>query len=226
MKQRILGSLVLLAALAPALQAQERNHTRAFVWKGSVERGYLGLQVVGMTPELRRHFGAPEDAGVLVARVQEGSPAEGAGILVGDIVAAVDGERIESALALSHAVGEKSAGDTVSVELWRDGSAQTVTAIVAERDRRVMDLAALPDVLFAPGDRFFLAGPEPGVLPLDEHALEALEEARKEISERFESGEWERKLEQIRELDVSKVEERIRELEKRLKELEKELAKK
>lgn len=224
MKRRTLCFLVLMGALAPALSAQERpeerDRTRAFYWKGVVERGYLGLQVVGMTPELRQHFGAPEDAGVLVARVQEGSPAEGAGILVGDIVAAVDGNRIETGMRLSHAVGDKSAGETVSVELWRDGAAQTVLVTVAERDRHVMDLATMPDFVFATGENGVIAGP---TFHFDDESLEALEQARKELAERFESEEWQRKLEQLGELNVSKVEERIRALEKRLRDLEFEL---
>ena len=224
MKQRSLFFLVLLGTLAPGLSAQEhhgeRDRPRAFYWKGVVERGYLGLQVVGMTPELRQHYGAPDDAGVLVARVQEESPAEGAGILVGDIVTAVDGERIESAMRLSHAIGDKSAGDTVAVELWREGAAQTVTVTVAERDRRVMDLAAMPDFVFTPGEGALVAGPGP---LLDDEAMEALDQARRELVERFESKEWQEKLEQLTELNVSKVEERIRELERRLRELEREL---
>jgi membrane-associated protease RseP (regulator of RpoE activity) len=212
-----------LLGLGQGLFAQERrepDRTRAFYWKGVVERGYLGLEVVGMTPELRRHFGAPEDAGVLVARVRQGSPAEGAGILVGDIVAAVDAEPVDSPMRLSHAVGDKSAGDAVAVEIWRDGSARTLTVTVAERDRHVMDLATMPDFVFAPGDKFFIAGAGPH---LDEDAMAALEEARKQLVERFESEEWQQKLDRLRELDVSKVEERIRVLEKRLQELEREL---
>jgi predicted metalloprotease with PDZ domain len=55
----------------------------------------LGLEVENLTPELRKFLDAPEDAGVLVARVDPGSPAEQAGIQVGDVLYEAGGERID-----------------------------------------------------------------------------------------------------------------------------------
>ena len=45
--------------------------------------GYLGVELVDLTPELREHFGAPRDVGVMVGRVEPGSPAARAGLEVG-----------------------------------------------------------------------------------------------------------------------------------------------
>jgi hypothetical protein len=60
---------------------------------------------------------------------------------------------------------------------------------------------------------------------LDEEAVLAFEESMKELEERFESEEWQEKLKRLRELDLTKVQERMREVEERLKKLEKELEK-
>ncbi|HXV63551.1 MAG TPA: hypothetical protein VEK15_22810, partial [Vicinamibacteria bacterium] len=60
---------------------------------------------------------------------------------------------------------------------------------------------------------------------LDPEAMEAFQNAMRELSERFESGAWKEKLERIQTLDLSRVEERMKEVERRLEELEKELAK-
>ncbi|HEY0513278.1 MAG TPA: PDZ domain-containing protein, partial [Thermoanaerobaculia bacterium] len=69
------------------------------VWEGNgplVRRGYLGIGLTELTPELRTHFGVPEEAGVMVSKVEPGSPAEKAGIKVGDILTRVDGNAIKS----------------------------------------------------------------------------------------------------------------------------------
>src|ERR1700674_1056075 len=56
------------------------------------KRGYLGVELSELTPELRAHFGAPESAGVMVARVAAGSPAEKGGLNVGDIITSLYGQ--------------------------------------------------------------------------------------------------------------------------------------
>lgn len=219
-----------ITGIAASAHAQERGRdfTKAFVWKMD-GRGFLGVQVQSMTPELRVHFGAPEEEGVLVSRVEDGGPAAGAGVLVGDIITAVDGETVENASSIVSAVRSKKEGDTVRVELWRDGVAMTLPVTIAERDRRVMDLAEyrfIPHLDELPDRDVLIA--RPGVplgLHLDRKSMEALEQAMQELSERFESGEWQKKLERLSELDLSSVEERMREVEKRLQELEEELAK-
>jgi membrane-associated protease RseP (regulator of RpoE activity) len=96
-------------------------------------RSRLGISLVDITPELRSHFGAPKDAGVLVGSVEKDSPAARAGIEVGDIVTTVDGEKCESSGEIGRAIRGKSAGETVSLEVIRKGSAKKLTAKVEER---------------------------------------------------------------------------------------------
>jgi len=96
-------------------------------------RSRLGISLVDITPELRSHFGAPKDAGVLVGSVEKDSPAAKAGIEVGDVVTSVDGEKCESSGEIGRAIRGKSAGETVSLEVVRKGSSKKLTAKVEER---------------------------------------------------------------------------------------------
>ncbi len=66
--------------------------------------GFLGVEASSLTPELRSHFGAPEDAGVILSRVLADSAAQAAGLAVGDVVTRVDGEEITSANGLGRVV--------------------------------------------------------------------------------------------------------------------------
>ena len=95
---------------------------------------FLGVGLTDLTPELRSHFGVPDDAGVMVSRVVEDSPAQQAGIEVGDIIALVDSNEVGSARALSRAIGSREEGDTVTLEIWRDGAAQRLSATLEERE--------------------------------------------------------------------------------------------
>ena len=109
----------------------------------------LGVQLTGVTPELRRHLGGDEDTGVLVAKVLEGTPAEEAGILVGDMIVAVDGEPVEDAGDIRHALHGKS-GETVEVEVIREGARQRVDIVLPEREERLR------------GPRTYYASPDDG----------------------------------------------------------------
>jgi membrane-associated protease RseP (regulator of RpoE activity) len=108
---------LLLLCLASALAA-----TAAAAHPHAHEgRGRLGLQVQPLTPELRAHLGAPEDAGVLVARVEPDSPAAAAGVRVGDVVTAAGGEPVAEPRDLIARVAGVPEGETLLLELVRAG---------------------------------------------------------------------------------------------------------
>lgn len=222
-RQRYFVAVVLLSFVLPAASlAQEegaeeaKKHKEVFVWKGVEGRGYLGVQFVPMTPELRRHFGVPEDAGVLISRVEASSPAEAAGVLVGDILMAVDKKRV-SGPDLYRVIGDKKEGDLVRVELWREGAARTVDVIIAERERRAIDLARYRFLPHAPDIEIEI--PE---IHFDQEAMEALEDAMEALSDR--KGELREKLQRLEELDLQAIQKRMQEVEERLRMLERELA--
>lgn len=94
----------------------------------------LGVAFVPLTAELRQHFGAPNDAGVMVSKVIADSPAQAAGIEVGDIITKVDGKVVTEGMALGHLIRSRKAGETVAIEVLRDGRTQTLNATLKESE--------------------------------------------------------------------------------------------
>ncbi len=116
-------------------------HTIGFRGRSS---GYIGVSPIRMTPELRQHFGAPKEAGVLVGRVEKDSPAAKAGLKVGDIVTTVDGSKVDSVRDLVRSVRRKKDGETIQMEVLRDRAARTLNVTVAARKDDEMRLGELP----------------------------------------------------------------------------------
>lgn len=110
----------------------------------SDSRGYIGVNPLRMTPELREHFGAPKEAGVLLATVESGGPAAKAGLKVGDIVTAVDGSQVESVRDLVRSVRRKKDGETVRIDVIRDRASKSLTVTVASRKEDDLRLGELP----------------------------------------------------------------------------------
>ncbi|MCA9284840.1 MAG: DegQ family serine endoprotease [Phycisphaerales bacterium] len=100
---------------------------------GRVDRGWLGVQVQPLTPDLAQSFGYSGAHGVLLAEALSGEPAAIAGLQAGDILTKVNGRPIESPRDLVMAVGMKAPGEKVEVELMRDGAAKTVTVVLGQR---------------------------------------------------------------------------------------------
>jgi len=92
-------------------------------------RPKLGVQLVETTPELRVFLGGNEDTGVLVGKVMSGMPAEAAGVHVGDLILAVDGQDIEGVGGLIEALAEKD-GQTIRVEVLRDRQVKTIQVAI------------------------------------------------------------------------------------------------
>jgi predicted metalloprotease with PDZ domain len=107
--------------------------------------GFIGVRPIEMTPELRQHFGAPRDAGIMVGSVEPDGPAAKAGLQVGDIVTKVDGDRIESTGELVRLVRHKKGGETIMVELLRNKATRSVTVTVSERKASEMRVGELKD---------------------------------------------------------------------------------
>jgi serine protease Do len=102
------------------------------VARGRVVRPALGVQMVGqIDPETARAYNLPVTYGVVVTPVT-GSPAEKAGIKAGDIVVAIDGKKIETQSDLRRELFRKKPGDTVSVEVVREGKRLTFSVTLIE----------------------------------------------------------------------------------------------
>lgn len=177
--------------------------------------GYLGVRLTDLTPELRTHFGVPDDRGVLIARVEEASPAEEAGLAVGDVVTEVDGEPVESTWDLGVAVRRRSEGETVDLEVWRDGRALDFTATVRERERERIEIGGLLEkghLAHVPPARWFEGEGDEAVIRLRPRIVEELGESLGRV-------DWPALHESLQERN-RELETRLEELEERLRELE------
>lgn len=85
----------------------------------------IGVSTMHLTKQLADYFGIPDGKGVLVTSVTEDSPAAKAGIKAGDVITAIDGEKVDGAGDLSRAINKKKDGD-VSLTIIRNKSSQTV----------------------------------------------------------------------------------------------------
>ncbi|HET9155795.1 MAG TPA: trypsin-like peptidase domain-containing protein [Myxococcaceae bacterium] len=88
---------------------------------GRVKRGWLGVSVVDLTPDVARNFGRPSYSGVVVSEVVSGSPAQRAGLRAGDIILEVDRTPVQRAQALRWKVAQAGLGSTLRVRITRAG---------------------------------------------------------------------------------------------------------
>ena len=103
--------------------------------KGTVSRGWLGVQIQRVDRDLAESFGLDRAAGALVTRVFAESPAEKAGLKEGDIITEFGGRAIDLSSDLPHVVGRVKAGTTTEVVVVRDGDRQTLDVTVGELDQ-------------------------------------------------------------------------------------------
>jgi serine protease Do len=101
--------------------------------RGSVVRGWMGVGIQDLTPELAQYYGLKDQKGVLVTQVFPGDPADRAGLKVKDVIIAVGGKPVSSGRELSAAVAGMPIGKDVPVRILRDGKEQTLTVQISER---------------------------------------------------------------------------------------------
>jgi serine protease Do len=98
---------------------------------GGVTRGWLGVTIQPLTPDLARTFGVPQTEGALVSSVKEDSPAAKAGVKAGDVIVEFDGRKVGRATDLSRIVAATPAGKSVTMKVIRDGKAITLSPTIA-----------------------------------------------------------------------------------------------
>lgn len=89
--------------------------------QGKVSRGWLGVQIQDVTRELAESFGMKKPQGALVAKILPKSPAEAAGLQIGDIIEEFNGREIESSAALPPMVGKTKIGENAKLKVLRQG---------------------------------------------------------------------------------------------------------
>jgi serine protease Do len=100
--------------------------TRQLVSDGKVVRGYIGATIQDVTPEIADSLGLPGSKGALVADLTPAGPSERAGLKQGDVVLKIDGHEVDSASDLTRRVAFARAGDTVRLDVRRDGQIREI----------------------------------------------------------------------------------------------------
>lgn len=105
--------------------------------KGKIIRGWLGVTIQDITPELSQKFGLKDSKGALIGDISKGSPAEKAGLLRGDVILEFNGKDIRSVGALRNMVSQSKVGSQVKVKILRNGKEYDVTAVIAELPKEI-----------------------------------------------------------------------------------------
>ena len=104
-----------------------KNVTEQLMRNGRVERGYVGVGLRTLSPDGWEALGQPRDfKGALIESVTEGGPADRAGARIDDYVVSVNGEPVEDSTEASRLVGQARPGETIRLEVIRDGRRQTL----------------------------------------------------------------------------------------------------
>jgi serine protease Do len=111
---------------------------------GKVSHARLGVAIQEVNQAFADSFKLDKPEGALVSSVENGGPADKAGLQPGDIVRKVDGQPVMSAGDLPAAIGMRTPGEKVELELWRDGKATTVTAQLGDAGQKVAAADAQP----------------------------------------------------------------------------------
>ncbi|MFH1156434.1 MAG: Do family serine endopeptidase [Pseudomonadota bacterium] len=101
---------------------------------GEVTRGWMGVAIQDITPELADYYHLSEKDAVLVAKVYADDPADKAGIKAGDIITHIEGNKVKSSRELSSAIAGYSVGKKVEVTFVREGKTKTTTVTLAKRN--------------------------------------------------------------------------------------------
>ena len=126
------GGNVGIAFAIPASTASQV--VKQLISTGSVERGWLGVQIQPVTADIAESLGLKSEKGALVSSAQNGSPAEKAGVVSGDIITAVDGKEVASPKELARLIAGVGPDKKVDLTVVRGGESKTVT----------VDLGAMP----------------------------------------------------------------------------------
>jgi serine protease Do len=149
--------------------------------KGTVSRGWIGVKIQNVTQEIADSMGLKSTKGALIAQPQRGAPAEDAGLKAGDVIVAVNGDKIETSRDLARRIAALGPGKTVDLTYLRSGAEKTVKlklgALPDEREARAddedssdrgpelsglgLDLAPASDVRGAGREGLFVADLDP-----------------------------------------------------------------
>ena len=135
------GSIGIGFAIPSSLAKPVIEDLRKF---GKTRRGWLGVRIQSLDPELAESIGLSEPKGALVASVAADGPAAKGNLKAGDVILKFDGRDIAEMRKLPRIVAETAVGRKAPVEIWRDGKRQSVEVVVGELPEEPDESAAKP----------------------------------------------------------------------------------
>ena len=100
--------------------------------KGRVIRGWLGVGIQNISPDLAKNFNIDKSEGVIVTEIMKDSPAEKAGIKVEDIILAINSEKIKNVTQLTTKIGSTDPGTKINLKILRGGDEKTISITIGE----------------------------------------------------------------------------------------------
>jgi S1-C subfamily serine protease len=126
-----------MPALPPMPELPRFTEAERFKFGDVVERyRFIGIYLEQLNSELSRYFGVPDGLGLLISRINPGSPAEKVGLRVGDVIVSADGNRVETLEDLTDLIQKKEKGEKLSLEIIRDRKKLKIEVEVDEEERK------------------------------------------------------------------------------------------
>jgi serine protease Do len=119
--------------------AMARSVMDSIIRHGRVIRGWLGVTVQDLTPELAKHFDLEGKKGSLVTDVVKGGPADSAGLRRGDLVTEIGGKRVEDSTELRNAVSQSAPGTSLKITVIRGNDEKTLKVKLGELPEQVSE---------------------------------------------------------------------------------------
>ena len=110
------------------------------------KRGYVGMHIQNLTPELREYFGADKETGILISKVEKDGPADRAGLQAGDVIVTVNGKDIKKNLEFQQVIRELKKGDEARLTILRRERKMDIRVVADERS------AVKTSILTVPGE--------------------------------------------------------------------------
>jgi len=123
------GSVGIGFSIPSNLASEVIDQLRKF---GVTKRGWIGVRIQQVTPDIAEGLGLPTTAGALVAEVTPGGPAAKAGVQNGDLITGFDGKPVPDSRTLPRVVADTAVGKTVNIDVWRKGRKQALHIQIAK----------------------------------------------------------------------------------------------
>lgn len=117
----------------------------SLITRGKVVRGWLGVSIQPITPDIAKQFNLKNEKGALIADVVEDSPAEKAGLKRGDVIVEFDGKPVDEPTGLRNIVAGTAPGKEAAVKVIRDGKTKTATVTISELPSEIQKISGTYD---------------------------------------------------------------------------------